>query len=481
MKKLLLLSMFALLSTIATAQVNLSQSLTACYALNGNATEPINALTGTLSAVTPTVDRFNNLNSAMAFNGTNSSFIMLPDNPLLKPTNAISFSGWVKTTTTAFDQYILFTKNTGSSAFEAYELAIGAPSSPGPRKFRVRKGTGPATVYGDGTTVIVPNTWYHVAGTIDNSVINLYVNGTLEISVTSTLTFTSYHIGKKVYLGGTNESFNLPFYGSMDNVRFYNRMLNASEVNQLYLTDPTCAGDPAPIASFSASSNSVCANQNVILNDLSTSTPTAWAWQMTGGTPSISSITNPTVSYSIPGTYTISLTTTNAFGTSIPATQTVLVKPLPVVTASSANTLICTGSSAILVANGANTYTWNTSQALQAISVSPTITTTYFVIGTGSNGCENISYVTINVDNCTLLKNNDPKDIVEIYPNPTSGKLVINANEKINDIKIYDVSGKIIFKTNTTSQLDISDKPNGIYFIKFKTGEQIITRKIIKE
>lgn len=57
---------FALLTSgFLTAQVNLSQSLTACYTLDGNGTEAINNLTATLSAVTATVDRFNNPSSAI--------------------------------------------------------------------------------------------------------------------------------------------------------------------------------------------------------------------------------------------------------------------------------------------------------------------------------------------------------------------------------------------------------------------------------
>ena len=82
-----------------SAQVNLTSSLTACYALDGNTNEPINNLTGTLSAVTPTVNRLSQANSAMAFNGTPSSFIQLPNNPLLKA-NAVSFSAWAKTNST---------------------------------------------------------------------------------------------------------------------------------------------------------------------------------------------------------------------------------------------------------------------------------------------------------------------------------------------------------------------------------------------
>ncbi len=236
MKKLFFL-LFSLI-TLSFYSQSLTTSLTACYALNGTGVEPINNFTGTLSAVTPTLDRFNNPNSAFAFSGNSGSFIELPDNPLLKPTNAISFSCWVRMNTLAVGQYIIFNKNTVFSNFEAYTINVatqfGAP------KFRVQKGAGGLTTIVDGTTTALINTWYHIAGTIDNSSVNLYVNGVLENSLPTALPF-SYVPGKRVILGGSNEpSFNLPFNGSIDNVRFYNRMLTPAEVNQLYLTDPAC-------------------------------------------------------------------------------------------------------------------------------------------------------------------------------------------------------------------------------------------------
>ena len=75
------------------------------------------------------------------------------------------------------------------------------------------------------------------------------MNGVLEGSAAITFPF-SYQANKTVVLGGSNEpSFNLPFTGSVDNLRFYNRAINASEVTQLYLTDPACV-DVTSVISF---------------------------------------------------------------------------------------------------------------------------------------------------------------------------------------------------------------------------------------
>jgi PKD repeat protein len=126
-----------------------------------------------------------------------------------------------------------------------------------------------------------------------------------------------------VYLGGTNQSNNQPLNGALDNIRFYNRKLSNTEFNQLYTLDPIC--QPQPVASFSVSTNNFCINQTIALTSTSTNSPTTYAWTMAGGSPSVSAIASPVVSYSAAGVYTISLVASNAFGSSAPATQTVNV------------------------------------------------------------------------------------------------------------------------------------------------------------
>jgi PKD repeat protein len=407
-KKLSLLYLFFILTASVFGQINLSSSLTACYSLNSNANDPISSLNGTLSAVTPTVDRFNNAGNAYSFNGTISSYIKLPDNPLLKPTNAISFSCWVKANIVS-NQYVIFTKNTVFSNFEAYSLSISNQSGPG--RFYLSKGNGGlATAINNTITAILTNTWYHVVCTVDNTTLRIYVNGNLENTTSTTLNF-SYDIGKNIYFGGSNEpSFNLPFNGTLDNVRFYNRILNAAEVGQLYNLDPTCL--PPPTASFSVSASTVCINQPISLTDLSVNTPTAWAWQMAGASPSVSSSNNPVITYTSAGVYTISLVSSNAYGSSIAVTQTV------------------------------------------------------------------------NVSACTYLKQNNTTSQIEIYPNPNNGKFVINISDA-NEFVLFNILGEVVLTKRCDevqkTQIDISDKPNGVYFLNIKVGNNSVTRKIIKE
>ena len=70
-----------------------------------------------------------------------------------------------------------------------------------------------------------------------------------------------------------------------------------------------------PNAFFTYSDHSGCAPFEVTFIDQSQNNPTSWTWSFEGGNPSTSSLQNPTVVYSTPGTYSVSLEVSNAQGT----------------------------------------------------------------------------------------------------------------------------------------------------------------------
>ncbi|MDI1354433.1 MAG: T9SS type A sorting domain-containing protein [bacterium] len=390
--------------TSLTAQINLSSSLTACYALNGNANDAINSLNGVLSSVTPTVDRFNTVNSAYHFNGTISSMIHLPNNPLLKP-NVVSVSAWVRITAITGFMDIIFTKNIWSSFFTAYTLTL--QDNGAGYKFRVYRQNGGGSDFVETSTTITAGTWYHVVFTIDNTDMRIYLNGVLENISLCSITSFSYDSAKDVILGGTDEiAVNNPFYGSLDNLRFYNRVINGAEAATLYTLDPVCVapiGVP-PVASFSSSIIQVCEGKSVTFFDQSSNTPTAWNWQVPGGATGNTTLSVITVTYNTPGVYTASLTSFNNFGASAnTATQTIIVNPNPIVIAASSASAICIpGGTATLSASGATSFTWSSGQILGSFTVTPSNSSTYTVVGKDINGCVNSATVSIAV-----------------YPNPT--------------------------------------------------------------
>jgi hypothetical protein len=78
-------------------------------------------------------------------------------------------------------------------------------------------------------------------------------------------------------------------------------------------------------------------------------------------------------------------------------TTSVVVNPLPSVTAST--NAICAGDTATITASGASTYQWFPGNLTgSSITVSLTTSTTYTVTGTDVNGCSSNAIVTVNVN-----------------------------------------------------------------------------------
>ena len=71
----------------------------------------------------------------------------------------------------------------------------------------------------------------------------------------------------------------------------------------------------APKAEFVGNELFICEGGEVTFTDQSwNGTPTQWAWEFPGGTPSTSGDQNPTVTYNTPGVYNVVLTATNQAG-----------------------------------------------------------------------------------------------------------------------------------------------------------------------
>jgi len=89
------------------------------------------------------------------------------------------------------------------------------------------------------------NQWHFVAGTYEASTVSLYVDGVFIGSVPGSVVYRT----EKITIGADGGVDNF-FRGAIDDVRIYNRVLDAAEIQQLYAgvvsPDPTPAPDPAP-------------------------------------------------------------------------------------------------------------------------------------------------------------------------------------------------------------------------------------------
>lgn len=76
-----------------------------------------------------------------------------------------------------------------------------------------------------------------------------------------------------------------------------------------------------------------------------------------------------------------------------------------------------------------------------------------------------------------LTKNNN----ISIYPNPTTGKLNISSNEKVNRITVFNVLGQNILDINQRTNVDITTFQSGIYYLNIETDKDHFKVKIVKK
>ncbi len=166
--------------------------------------------------------------------------------------------------------------------------------------------------------------------------------------------------------------------------------------NNLYLDNINVATTSisTPTASF-ISPTSVCVNQVVTFTNTSTGNPTSYTWTTTGATAATSTSTNAAFTYTATGVRTVTLIAANGTSSST-TTRTLTVNASPTVAVSSAS--ICSGTSTVLTANGANTYSWSNGATTQTISVTPNITTNYTVVGANSLGCSQTRTTAVTVN-----------------------------------------------------------------------------------
>ena len=101
----------------------------------------------------------------------------------------------------------------------------------------------------------------------------------------------------------------------------------------------------------------------------------------------------------------------------------------------------------------------------------------------GAFGMNTPAYFCIdNVGNFPLSSNTINQETINIYPNPSSDFIYINSKDSDNyTISLFNILGEIIIdKKINLQQLNLSNLPNGQYFLKIESESGIINEKILK-
>ena len=72
---------------------------------------------------------------------------------------------------------------------------------------------------------------------------------------------------------------------------------------------------------------------------------------------------------------------------------------------------------------------------------------------------------------------------VDIFPNPTTGAVLIKGTAQEGTATVSDMAGKLILTQNLAERnlIDLTEQPNGMYLIEVQTENQKTVRRIIKE
>ncbi len=161
----------------------------------------------------------------------------------------------------------------------------------------------------------------------------------------------------------------------------------------------------------------ICLTKPTFFTDFTTSVygvPNSWTWDF--GEPTvtndISSVQNPSYTYPALGVKNVRLIATDTRGCKDTITKMVTIIDKPPIALAFRDTLICVNDNLTLLAGGDGNFSWtppvNIINANTATpTVSPRVTTTYYV-GLDDNGCKNRDSVKVNVvDRVTLIAMND--------------------------------------------------------------------------
>lgn len=241
-------------------------------------------------------------------------------------------------------------------------------------------------------------------------------------------------------------------------------------------TSITVTVNPLPV--LTSTNQTICLGETATLTVAGaqtytwTTTPT-----VTGNTYTVTPNASGTTVYTVVGTSSLSCTNSR--------TVSINTRALPNISANASSTTICSGESVTLfgLGGGLNTYTW-TNGVTNATAFQPTTTETYTVSSTGAfNNCINTDEITIVVNPCTGIEemlNNSSS--FNIKPNPNNGVFTIKTKHSNFTLMVFDVTGREVFKKssfNETTQVDISEFQNGVYYIQISNGKQQTTQKML--
>ncbi len=248
-------------------------------------------------------------------------------------------------------------------------------------------------------TVINTGQWIHVAVTRSTAgQLRMYINGVLDIAGNTAL--NAGIATPNLRVGGKQNGGNF-FNGAIDDLRVWPYVRTQNQIRSgMSHSYPT--GTVGLNNNFTLNENGGSGVTNIITGQMS-ALPNGAGWTTRATTSNYlayqwsNGATTPTITVNTAGNYSVIVTDANGCtGTNAP--MAVTVQSISATTAAT----ICVGSSTVLSASGAVSYSWSPSTGLNttvgpSVTANPTQTTTYTVSGQMASGCISTKQVTVTV------------------------------------------------------------------------------------
>jgi hypothetical protein len=248
-----------------------------------------------------------------------------------------------------------------------------------------------------------------------------------------------------------------------------------------------------PPPSFTASNNGpVCEGNNAIFTASSQSV-TAWLWS---GPSGFVNTGQTVISFSVTpaanGFYTLAVTDAN--GCKATGTTFLSVLQNPVITASDAT--VCAGETVELVATGAQSYSWVSSNGIftsttSTVSIPPSghpSTTNMTITGTAANSCTSSVFIVVENTDCTSIREFNTSKVLAIGVADEGTSLLVYSRQNFSGrVTIVDLKGRIVkaeeisLNSSESKKISTAELGSGMYIVKVETGDsKIQTFKFIR-
>ncbi len=216
---------------------DITTGLVAYFPLNGSAFDSINDISGTIHSVVSTKNRNNKIGMAMIFNRADTSFIDFGDNANYSfSNNQFTINCWVYPTDTLYSGAILSKRSPGGP----FEYSLDNHFNHAVFNFDNWSDSGSGSIYGidplSSSVTVKLNQWHMITYVADGSSLKVYSDGDLQSGV------DNFNAGK--FFSDTNTSLmfgvgggwgvNYYFSGSLDDIKFYNRVLTDEQLKYLF-------------------------------------------------------------------------------------------------------------------------------------------------------------------------------------------------------------------------------------------------------